>query len=69
MGSVRLYLDEDAGEHAVIQGLRARNIDVLTTSEANRLGSDDYSQLEFEASSSRVLYTFNVRDFVKLHHE
>lgn len=69
MGSVGLYIDEDAGEHAVIQGFRARNIDVLTTAEAKRLGSDDYSQLEFAASSSRVLYTFNVRDFVKLHHD
>ena len=30
MSEVRLYVDEDAGETAVVQGLRARGIDVLT---------------------------------------
>ena len=39
MSELLLYVDEDAGEHAVIEGLRARNIDVLTTIEAGRLGS------------------------------
>ena len=67
MSDLRLYVDEDAGEHAVVQGLRARNIDVLTTIEANRLGSDDPSQLVFATSIGRAIYTFNVRDFAKLH--
>ena len=31
MSAVRFYVDEDAGEHAVMKGLRARNVDVLTT--------------------------------------
>ena len=29
MSEVRLYVDEDAGENAVVQGLRARGVDVL----------------------------------------
>ena len=67
MSELQLYVDEDAGEHAVVQGLRARNIDVLTTIEANRAGSDDSSQLSFATSIGRAIYTFNVRDFAKLH--
>lgn len=67
MSELLLYADEDACEHAVIQGLRARNIDVLTTIEANRLGSDDPSQLAFATSMGRVIYTFNVGDFARLH--
>ncbi len=69
MSKLLLYADEDACEHAVIRGLRARNIDVLTTIEANRSGTSDPAQLAFAASIGRALYTFNVGDFAKLHHE
>lgn len=57
MSELRLYIDEDACEHAVVQGLRARNFDVMTTIEANRLGYDDQSQLAFAASMGRAIYT------------
>lgn len=69
MSRVLLYIDEDAGEYAVIKGLRARNIDVLTTIEVGRLGSDDPDQLEFASSIGRAIYTFNVGDFARLHNE
>ena len=69
MSDLLLYVDEDAGEHVVVQGLRVRNIDILTTIEANRLGSDDRSQLEFASSMGRAIYTFNVGDFAKLHND
>ena len=69
MGDLLLYVDEDAGEHAVVQALRVRSIDVLTTLEADRLGCDDYSQLEFASRVERAIYTLNVGDFVKLHHD
>ena len=59
MGDLLLYIDEDACEHAVVQGLRARNIDVFTTIEANRLGSDDHGQLAFAVSLGRAIYTFS----------
>ena len=45
MSEVRLYVDEDAGENAVVQGLRARGFDVLTTIEAHRCGATDQDQL------------------------
>ena len=41
MSAIRLYVDEDASEHAVIRGLRARGVDILTTAEAERLGTSD----------------------------
>jgi len=45
MAAVRLYVDEDASETAVIVGLRARGIDLVTTAEAGRLGASDVEQL------------------------
>jgi len=69
MSEVRLYADEDAGENAVVQGLRARGIDVLTTVEANRCGVSDREQLIFATGESRALYTFNVGHFDRLHRD
>ncbi|NUQ65620.1 MAG: DUF5615 family PIN-like protein [Pirellulales bacterium] len=69
MSEVRLYMDEDAGESAVVQGLRARGIDVLTTIEANQCGATDREQLAFAARQGRAIYTFNVGDFARLHRE
>jgi hypothetical protein len=67
VSDVRLYADEDAGEHAVVQGLRARGINVLTTIEAHQRGASDQNQLAFAAQDGRAIYTFNVVDFARLH--
>jgi hypothetical protein len=69
VANVRLYMDEDASEHAVIVGLRARSIDLLTTAEANRLGMSDADQLAFAREQGRAIYTFNASDFSRLHRE
>lgn len=69
MSHIRLYVDEDAEEHAVVQGLRVRGVDLLTTSEAQRLGATDAEQLPFAAALRRTLYSFNVGDFASLHRE
>ncbi len=69
MSQVRLYVDEDAGENAVVQGLRGRGIDVLTTVEANQCGVSDREQLLFATGEGRTLYTFNVGHFAQLHRE
>lgn len=63
----RLYVDEDAMNHRVINGLRARGIGVLTAFEADSIGTDDASQLRLASEQQRVLYTFNVADFCRLH--
>lgn len=69
MSAIRLYADEDCSEHAVVRGLRARGIDVLTTSDAGRGGTADYEQLAFAAAEDRTLYSFNVGDFARLHRQ
>ncbi len=54
---------------ALVQGLRARGIDVLTVHEAGLSGEIDPVQLEYSSAQRRVLYTFNVGDFCRLHTE
>ena len=66
---IRLYIDEDAMAHALLQGLRARGADVLTALEADMMGRDDPAQLAFAISQERTLYSFNVGDFCRLHAE
>ncbi len=69
MSKVRLYVDEDAEEAAVVEGLRLRGIDVLTTLEAGRRSSTDAEQLAFATEHGRAIFTFNVRHFAALHAE
>jgi len=69
MAIVRLYVDEDASEAAVIVGLRARGVDLVTTIEANRCGTSDDAQLDFATEQGRAIYTFNAGDFARLHRE
>ena len=38
---IRLYLDEDAQRTTLIRALRARQVDVLTASEAGTIGMVD----------------------------
>jgi Domain of unknown function (DUF5615) len=59
-------MDQDSMDGAVVRGLRANGIDVLTTREAGRLGRSDADQLVFATSLGRVVYTANVGDFRRL---
>ena len=61
---IRYYTDEHVAK-AVIQGLRLRGIDVLTTVEADMLGATDESHLEFAADRERVIFTQD-DDFLRL---
>jgi hypothetical protein len=67
MSRLRLYLDEDIQAQALLAGLRARAVDVVTTSEAGRAVTDDESQLAFATTEGRVLVTCNVVDFPRIH--
>ncbi|MGH7139322.1 MAG: DUF5615 family PIN-like protein [Pirellulales bacterium] len=69
MSQARLYIDEDAEERAVVDGLRNHGIDVLTVVEAGMEGENDETQLVFATSQSRILYSLNVEDFCRLHTE
>jgi len=67
MSQVRLYLDEDAMRKALVFGLRARNVDVLTAAEAQMINRDDQDHLAVAATSGRVLYSFNIADYCIFH--
>ncbi len=67
--SIKLYLDEDTINRALIKALRARNIDILTAKEADLIQTPDQEHLEYATSLNRAVFTFNTRDFVRLHTE
>jgi hypothetical protein len=66
---LRLYMDEDSMEQALIRGLRVRGIDILTAQEAGTIERADADHLVFAIQQGRVLCTFNVGDFWALHEE
>jgi len=65
--SLRLYSDEDAMRAALVTALRNSGIDVMTAAEANRLGDADEQHLRWATEQQRVLYSFNVKDFSRIH--
>jgi len=67
MSQVRLYLDEDAMRKSLVFGLRARKVDVVTASDAERINRSDEDHLANAAESGHVLFTFNVADYCILH--
>jgi len=52
---------------SLVFGLRARNVDVLTASEAGMINHGDPDQLAAASADRRVLFTFNVADYCVLH--
>ncbi len=66
---IRLYLDEDTISHALIRALRSRAVDVLTAREADLIQIPDEYHLEHATFLKRTVFTFNVRDFARLHTE
>lgn len=69
MTAIRLYFDEDSMQHALVDALRLRDVDVLTALEAEMVEREDEEHLEYAASQGRTLSTFNVGDFCRLHGE
>jgi hypothetical protein len=67
MSQIRLYLDEDAMRLALAQALRNAGVDVVTTSDANNLSLPDREQLIWATEQNRVIYSFNIGDFSRLH--
>ncbi len=53
----------------LVRALRARGIDVITALDARMIGRTDEEHLDFAISEGRVLCTFNVADFYRLHGE
>jgi hypothetical protein len=69
MSQIGLYLDEDATNNRLLQALRNRAADVISTVEAGQLSHSDADQLEWAFTNRRVIYSFNVKDFYRLHTE
>lgn len=65
---IRLLLDEDV-QLGLAKALRDRNIDVLSVHDIGRKGLTDEEQIEFAAANGRTIFTYNVRDFIRLHRQ
>ena len=68
MTPIRYFTDEDV-YGSVARRLRELGFDAVSTPEVGRLGESDQSQLEWATVEGRVLLTFNVADFARLHGE
>jgi Domain of unknown function (DUF5615) len=64
---IRLHVNEDAMARALVVSSRARSVDVTTVLDAETSEQDDLAQLEHATQHGRVLYTFNVGHFCRLH--
>ncbi len=62
---IRFYLDENMAKE-VADGLRTRNIDVITTPEAGHMGLKDEEHLRYALVEVRVFVTQD-EDFLILH--
>jgi hypothetical protein len=69
VSQIRLYIDEDAIHRNVMAGLRARGVDVLTPVEAKMVSRDDEEHLDAATAAGRTIYSFNARDFYRIHTE
>jgi hypothetical protein len=67
LSQIRLYLDEDALQDALVQALQSSGVDVMTVADADRLSFSDEDQLIWAAQQARVIYSFNMGDFHQLH--
>jgi hypothetical protein len=64
---IRLYLDEDVMAGGLIPALRTRGVDIISVRDTHLEGATDQQQLEYTTKQGRVLYSFNVRDYMALH--
>ena len=45
--TIRLYMDEDTMDQALVQALRARNVDVITALDAGMIEREDAEHLDY----------------------
>ncbi|HLQ43685.1 MAG TPA: DUF5615 family PIN-like protein [Planctomycetaceae bacterium] len=64
-----VLLDEDVSRWALLHALRTRGFDVTSIVELSNESLDDDAVLELAVHTGRVLVTFNVGDFCRLHQE
>jgi hypothetical protein len=64
---IRLYFDEDAMADGLVQALGSRGVDVETANLAGMTNRPDPDHLDYATSQGRVLYSFNIGDYLYLH--
>jgi predicted nuclease of predicted toxin-antitoxin system len=64
MADIRYHLDEHI-HNAIADGLRRRDVDVITSAEVELLHATDEEQLAFAVQNGRVLVTRD-RDFLRI---
>ncbi|MEY3868148.1 MAG: DUF5615 family PIN-like protein [Microcoleaceae cyanobacterium] len=67
MSQIRLYLDEDSRSKKLLQALQSRGVDTITVAETGMLSRSDEDQLIWACANQRVIYSFNTRDFYRIH--
>lgn len=67
MSIIRLYLDEDTMDSDLLHALQLRDVDVITVAQAGMLSRSDEDQLQWAFVNNRVIYSFNIRDYYRLH--
>ena len=67
MSKILLYIDEDAMDRDFVEALKARYVDVLTVADVGMLYKSDEEQLTWATANGRVIFSFNTRDFYRLH--
>lgn len=65
---IKLYLNENVPE-TIARELVLRGYGVVSTHSAGNSGLSDKEQLNFAIREGRILFTFNVKDFAKIHLE
>ena len=66
---ITLYFDEDAQDSDLIQALHLRGVGAVGAWEAGMRERKDEDQLLRAAAQRLTLYSFNVRDYCRLHAE
>jgi predicted nuclease of predicted toxin-antitoxin system len=64
---IRLYFDEDSMRRGLVRALRARGMDVITALDAEMVERRDEEHLDYATEQGRVLCSFNVADYCRLH--
>ena len=67
MSKILLYVDEDSMDEDFVKALKSRNVDVLTVADVGMLRRSDEDQLDWAKQNGRVIFSFNTRDFYRLH--
>jgi hypothetical protein len=67
MTFIRLYFDADSMERAVVSGLIARGLDATTALAEGLQDASDEEHLEHASTLGRVLFSYNARDFHRIH--